>query len=141
MTQRDMDRLANIHPTLVVVLTQVFEEMEKGGTPMFVVEGVRTVQRQQELYAQGRTKPGQIVTYKDGVKFKSNHQLHPDGFGYAVDCAFVPLPTREDPFSRQWPWEQYGLLLEGHSVQWGGRWKMADLPHAELLASPSILTQ
>ena len=39
-----------------------------------MAEGFRTVARQKELYAQGRTKPGEIVTYKDGVVHPSDHQ-------------------------------------------------------------------
>lgn len=45
--------------------------------------GLRTTEEQQKLYAQGRTKPGYIVTYKDGVKNKSKHQS-----GNAVDVVF-----------------------------------------------------
>ena len=39
-----------------------------------VTSGFRTVEKQQSLYAQGRTKPGKIVTNADGVISKSNHQ-------------------------------------------------------------------
>ncbi len=98
---------------------------------MFVVEGVRTVDRQQALYAQGRTLPGAIVTYKDGLIHRSNHQPHADGLGYAVDCAFVSAR----PFAQGHPWERYGLALESKGLRWGGRWAMQDLPHAEL---PSV---
>lgn len=45
------------------------------GRPFTVSEVFRTVERQQALYAQGRTKPGPIVTERDGVKILSEHQL------------------------------------------------------------------
>lgn len=48
--------------------------------PFMVIEGVRTKERQQELYAQGRTKPGKIVTWT----MKSKHIE-----GKAVDLAPV----------------------------------------------------
>lgn len=35
----------------------------------------RTTIQQAKLYAQGRIKPGKIVTYCDGIKKKSFHQL------------------------------------------------------------------
>lgn len=133
MTPRDRERLKGLHPALVDKITRVFDEMEAAGCIVFVVEGVRSDVRQRDLYALGRTKPGQVVTYKDGVKFKSRHQPQNDGWGYAVDVAFVPDTQRTDPFSREWPWEELGLKAEAHGLLWGGRWKMADLPHLELV--------
>lgn len=128
MTARDDQRLVGVHPTLVLMLTAVFDELDAEGPPMFVVEGLRTDARQAELYAQGRTTPGPIVTYKDGVTHKSQHQPHADGLGYAVDAAFMG----PQPFDARHPWETYGAALEARGITWGGRWKMADKPHAEL---------
>lgn len=128
MTDRDRARLDGVHIALVRVITDVFSEMDRLGAPMFVIEGVRTRARQAALYAQGRTLPGSIVTYKDGVIHQSNHQVHRDGVGYAVDAAFVG----PEPFAKSHLWEAYGQSLERHGVKWGGRWSFGDLPHAEL---------
>lgn len=50
-----------------------------------ISHGLRTQAEQQELYAQGRTKQGNIVTKADGVKLRSKHQD-----GLAVDVyAFI----------------------------------------------------
>lgn len=127
MTERDQERLAGVRPELIAALEAVFDEMDAEAAPMFVIAGVRSVAQQQALYAQGRTVPGAIVTYKDGVTHRSNHQLHDDGFGYAVDCAF----QGPQPFDPRHPWEKYGEALEAHGAIWGGRWKMVDQPHAE----------
>jgi peptidoglycan L-alanyl-D-glutamate endopeptidase CwlK len=138
MSPRDIERLQGCHPTLVEKLTLIYDEMDKLGYPLFVVEGFRTDSRQAYLYGLGRTQPGQIVTYKDGVNHRSNHQPHSDGFGYAVDSAFVPNSQRKDPFSRAWPWETFGVKCEAHGLIWGGRWKMVDLPHVELPVSSPL---
>jgi len=82
MTDRDRQRLAGVHPRLVAALGTVFDEMDAEHAPMFVVQGVRTVAEQAQLYAQGRTAPGRIVTMKNGVTNRSNHQPHADGFGH-----------------------------------------------------------
>lgn len=96
---------------------------------MFVVCGVRSDDQQAALYAQGRTTPGHIVTNCDGVTTRSNHQIHlSDGLGHATDLAFLG----SDPFSQTHPWASYGVLVESKGLVWGGRWKMVDLPHAEL---------
>lgn len=129
MTDRDRQRLVGVHPRLVAALGTVFDEMDAEHAPMFVVQGVRTVAEQAQLYAQGRTAPGRIVTMKNGVTNRSNHQPHADGFGHAVDCAFIG----PQPFDERWPWEQYGEALEALGLRWGGRWSHPhDSPHAEL---------
>ena len=53
---------------------------------VIVVEGVRTEKRQQELYAQGRTKPGKVVTWTMNSK-------HIDGL--AVDLAPYDHETKQ----------------------------------------------
>lgn len=141
-SQRDLSRLVGVHPELQRLLGIVFDEMLQEGYRMFVIEGVRSDERQAQLYLIGRGRPGRIVTYKDGVHFRSLHQPRMDGYGYAVDSAFSATQTVSDPFSHLWPWEKYGEQLEANGLIWGGRWKMSDLPHAELpvsLASPSLL--
>ena len=133
LTTHDHERLRGVHPTLVTDVERLCEAATTRGTPMFVAQGVRTVQQQQALYAQGRTTPGKIVTMKDGVKFPSDHQVHADGFGHAVDIAFVPTAARKDAWSDQWPWEAFGEAAEGLGLRWGGRWTHPhDLDHIEL---------
>lgn len=136
LTDRDRARLAGVHPVLAAALVDVFTQLEHEGTPMFVVSGVRTATQQAALYAQGRTAPGPVVTEKDGIAHKSDHQVESDGFGHAVDCAFVPRKDRSDCFAPAWPWARFGALLEQHTgCQWGGRWKKpADLDHAQYTA-------
>lgn len=123
-TPRDLERLKGVHPKLVTVVLGILQTL-----PMFVVMGVRTVQQQAALYAQGRTAPGPIVTDKDGIVHKSNHQPHADGLGHAVDLAFTgPLP-----FDPAHPWDRYGALAEAQGLVWGGRWHtLVDRPHIEL---------
>ncbi len=133
---RDRQRLDGVHPALVAKLETVFAAMRAAGHVMFVVQGVRTVDQQKALYAQGRTAPGHIVTMKDGVMHRSNHQPWADGLGHAVDCAFLGA----DPFSLAQPWETYGQLVEAQGLVWGGRWTTPhDLPHAELRAIPATV--
>lgn len=133
MTPRDEQRLVGVHPQLVAALRVVFDQLDAEDAPLFVVEGLRTDARQAELYAQGRTTPGPVVTYKDGVTHKSNHQPKANGLGRAVDCAFIATPQRQ-PFDPRWPWLLYGEALEAQGIAWGGRWKSpVDMPHAELI--------
>jgi peptidoglycan L-alanyl-D-glutamate endopeptidase CwlK len=68
------NKLEGVHPDLVERIGRVLAAMAVLGFPMLVTEGLRTLARQQALYAQGRTKPGRIVTHMDGVKKRSKHQ-------------------------------------------------------------------
>ena len=64
-----------------------------------IISGRRTAGEQQLLYAQGRTMPGRIITYCDGIHIKSNHQaVTPNGKGRAVDA--VPYPIDWEDLDR-----------------------------------------
>lgn len=80
LTARCEERLRGVDSRLVDV---VHDAALRCPRKFIVVEGLRTVQRQQELYAQGRTKPGKIVTWTLNSK-------HIDG--KAVDLA----PAKQD---------------------------------------------
>lgn len=118
-----------LHPDLKASVDKVLKAMDALGFPMKIVQGVRTEGEQQALYAQGRTKPGKIVTNHDGVTKKSNHQLKVDGYGWAVDCAF----SGPDPFGEKKPWSTYGSCAKAVGLVWGGDWvSIVDRPHVEL---------
>lgn len=82
--QGSINALKGVYPNLILVISAAICDTPIDFT---IVEGVRTTKRQQDLYAQGRTAKGSIVTYADGIKSKSNHQVKSDGFGHAIDFA------------------------------------------------------
>jgi len=139
--ERSKQNLEGVHPKLKEVLK---DALSKSKIPFIVTEGLRTTERQQELYAQGRTKPGLRVTNCDGIKNRSNHQAHYDGLGYAVDL--YPDSNKNGKLDQI---EVVGNLVKqdlakiatvikatanalGCKVEWGGDWKMRDYPHFEL---------
>ena len=82
-------RLQGVDETLVNVVKRAIEISEVDFT---VMEGVRTLERQRELYAQGRTAPGKIVTWT----MKSRHIE-----GKAVDLVPYPLDWNDlDKFNK-----------------------------------------
>lgn len=118
----------------MVRLQKTLETMEGEGKPFKFHEGFRTVERQQWLYASGRTRPGNVVTNADGVKKRSNHQG--DGFygsGRAADC--YPLDSRgkvilNPPVA---VWRRFAEVAESNGLTAGFRWKQPhDPPHVEL---------
>lgn len=124
-------RKKNIHPELINKITKVLNAMEILGFPMMVTDGARTAEEQNKLYQQGRTKPGSIVTYADGYIDRSNHQLHSDGFGHAIDCTFII--NNKPSWDNFHPWKTYGECCKAVGLKWGGdNPNFKDRPHVEL---------
>lgn len=134
--KRSLDNLKGVHPKLVQVVKRAILLTPQDFT---VIEGVRTPERQRELYAQGRTKPGKVVTWT----LKSNHFIVPrTGFGHAVDLCPFPIDwtsTRKfDQIARAMFQAADELNVP---IRWGadwdrdGKWRErgeSDSPHFEL---------
>src|SRR6516162_6132343 len=78
MDSRSAKNIATLHPVLQPLATRLIEIAEERGIVAKVISGLRTYEEQDELYAQGRTKPGKIVT-----KAKGGQSWH--NFGTAFD--------------------------------------------------------
>lgn len=133
-SKRSLSALSGVHPDLVRLMHAAIENPPVDFT---VVEGVRTQARQKELYAQGRTKPGNIVTYSDGVKSKSNHQVKADNYGHAVDI--YPYYNGSVQVNDNKSLEKLAIHIKalakcmGIKIVWGGDWKKPyDPPHFQL---------
>ena len=72
--------ITQCHPRLQAAATKLIAECAKRGIAIKIGECYRTVAEQDALYAQGRTKPGNIVTNAKGSSYSSQHQ-----WGIAAD--------------------------------------------------------
>lgn len=88
LDQQSIVRLQGVHPNLVAVAERAAEKVE-----FRVLEGVRTLARQRQLYAQGRTAPGPIVT----GTMNSKHRKQADGYGHAIDGFPAPYSWTDLP--------------------------------------------
>ena len=115
--QRSLQNLAGVHADLVKVATRAIEITT---VDFMVIEGVRTKERQQILFAAGATKT-----------LNSRHLT-----GHAVDLgAWIGGQVR-------WDWPLYYRIADamktaaaelGVAIVWGGDWKsFKDGPHYEL---------
>ena len=119
------NRLKKVHPELAKRVRTLIDNLAKAGMQIEVVQGLRTFAEQDALFAQGRTKPGKVVTNARGGQ--SNHN-----FGLAVDV--VPFngnkPNWDAPNSI---WVAIGAEAERLGLEWGGNWKkFIDKPHIQL---------
>lgn len=135
--ERSRRNLVGVHPKMVLVAERALQHTT---VDFFVNEGVRTPARQKELYAQGRTKPGKVVTWT----LKSNHFVNPrTGFGHAIDVYKAPYDPNQ-PFSTSKEIAKAFLRAADEldiPIRWGADWDRdgnfgergeGDSPHFEL---------
>lgn len=131
---KSTSKLSGLHPVVKQAAEQLIEKTFSLGIPIVITHGLRTIEEQNDLYAQGRTKPGQIVTNAKGGY--SNHN-----FGVAIDFALL-LP---DGKSVSWDmkydgncngtadWHEVVLVAKSLGFAWGGDWySFKDYPHFEM---------
>lgn len=113
-SQRSLTNLSGVHPDLVAVCHRALEITTQD---MVVIEGLRSVERQRQLVAQGKSQT-----------MNSRHLT-----GHAVDI--VPYPIT-------WDWEYFWPIVEamqtaadelGIDLTSGAYWKnFPDAPHHQL---------
>jgi hypothetical protein len=120
LKQRD---LMHLHPHARQRVQQVLQQLGAEGLDFRVFEAFRSAERQQWLFAQGRTRPGAKVTHAG--PWQSFHQ-----FGLAVDLVqFCPAGwSWDDKGARAADWQR----LQAVVVQSGLRTLNFERPHAEL---------
>lgn len=136
LSQRSKSNLSGVHPKLVAVIELALQVSQ---VDFMVIEGVRTPERQKELYAQGRTKPGNVVTWT----LNSNHFINEKtGFGHAVDLLPAPYDWKNTkPFDLMAAAMLQAAKELNTEIRWGADWDRdghprergeTDSPHFEL---------
>ncbi|WP_437828920.1 peptidoglycan-binding protein [Niallia taxi] len=118
-----------------VVVTKVLEIIEqayKEGIYMLITDGYRSYAEQDALYAQGRTKPGQIVTNAKGGQSKHN-------FGMAVDYCLTNKEGTVAYWTVNAKWKRVATIAKSKGFVWGGDWKgFVDNPHLEYTGNITV---
>lgn len=116
-----IDRLNLLHPKVIPIFKKFIEDAETGlGITLRIAQGLRTIDEQNALYAQGRTAKGNIVTNAKGGSSYHN-------YGMAVDL------LRMDGKAADWNYDMKKLLpYMPAGMVWGGNFKsIKDKPHFE----------
>lgn len=145
---RSLSRLAGVHPDLVRVVKRA-AEMAHPAEDFTIIQGVRTKQEMYANYGKGRTiaecvAKGVPASYANPTARKvtwlndplmSNHRLHPDGYGHAVDLAPYPIDWNDiGRFKDLVALMRKAAIDEGVRIRCGADFKTPDLPHFELAA-------
>lgn len=125
--------LARVNPQLANRIRLMAAELKEQGITIRVTSGLRTFAEQDALYAQGRTKPGPIVTNARG-----GQSLH--NYGLAVDV--VPIVNGQPNWNvPESVWQKIGAAGKRQGMEWGGDWtSFKDRPHFQMTAGKSIST-
>lgn len=120
--KKDPKVINRLQPLIERKANSIVKSMAALGYPVRIVEGYRSIERQNELYSQGRTKPGKIVTNAKGGESFHN-------YGVAVDFVFL----KEGYNASDKLWKTLGAVGEAVGFEWGGDWKVfVDKPHFEM---------
>ena len=145
-SEKSLSRLKTCHPDIQAILNELIKIYD-----FSIIEGIRSTQRQQELFNAGKSK-------LDGITKKSKHQdLDGSGLSHAVDI--MPYKKGTNAFSGQEKDDRRFYMMMGmvkaiseqlikegkitHRVRFGLDWDgddtfkdqtFDDLPHFELIA-------
>lgn len=97
-----------------------------------IVQGLRTIDEQNALYAQGRTKPGKIVTNAKGGSSFHNYAIAFD-FAFLVNGKEISWDINKDwDGDKIADWMEVVNLFKKAGYEWGGDWKsLKDYPHIQ----------
>jgi peptidoglycan L-alanyl-D-glutamate endopeptidase CwlK len=125
-------KLSGVHPTLRAKAVELIKKAHAAGVNILITQGYRSIDEQNELYAQGRTKPGNIVT-----QVKGGYSYH--NYGLAIDFAVYAKDGKTINWNVDKDWMKVGEIGESLGLEWGGRWTgFKDYPHFQLTFGLSI---
>ena len=113
--------LRHLRPEFAYLLGKLRMLIDQKGLPLRMIEGFRSNERQDYLFAQGRTRPGDKITVAQGGQSPHNH-------GLGADWVFL---TGGGGVTWNGPWEVFGVLAKQAGLIWGGDWQSKDLCHVE----------
>jgi peptidoglycan L-alanyl-D-glutamate endopeptidase CwlK len=146
--QKTLERIAFLHPRLREEAIDIYEEIVYALTGRAMCRFTftfRTFAEQDALYAQGRIKPGKIVTNAKGGQSYHN-------YGLAIDIALLVDKDGNGTFeSASWDtktdfdgdrksdWQEIVAIFKRYGWEWGGDWKFVDAPHFQKKLGKSIM--
>lgn len=107
-------KIEDLTPTGQMLATRFYLACIQKGWPVLITSTYRDNESQDALYAQGRTKPGKIVTNAKGGQSAHN---------YRVAFDFVPLNERgECLWNDTKRFKEMGALGKSVGLDWAGDW-------------------
>ena len=126
MDKYTLTQISTLHPSIREEMSQIIQVCDfalKGRAKVRVTQGLRTFKEQENLYAQGRTKPGWVIT-----NTKPGESIY--NYGFAVDiCLIVDGKAVSWDNVKDWDndkiadWYECVKIFAKFGWEWGGNWK------------------
>lgn len=115
-------KLKGVHPVVAEKARQLITKAYNEGIYVVITQGYRSKEEQDALYAQGRSKPGKIVTNARGGDSYHN-------YGLAIDFALM-TPDGSISWEVNDKWRRVAAIGKSLGFEWGGDWdSFKDYPH------------
>jgi peptidoglycan L-alanyl-D-glutamate endopeptidase CwlK len=128
MSSRSLDDLT---PECKAKALQFVSASKDQGIDILIYCTYRSGEEQDELYAQGRTKPGRIVT-----KARAGESFH----NYRCAFDWVPMVGGKPQWSDSKLYRKAGIIAESVGLEWAGRWtgEMRESAHCQYTGGLSL---
>lgn len=126
-----LSRIEKLHPKLRNEVIEIYDKILERNVNIRFTDTLRTFTEQNDLYAQGRTKDGKIVTHAKGGESYHN-------YGLALDFCLLLQKGKEVSWNRnldldadnQKDWDEVVAVFKHYGWEWGGDWtNFKDYPH------------
>ena len=132
MDNLTIEKINSFHPDFRNKLKNEYLEINNQlpkGVRLRFTHVLRTIQEQNDLFAQGRTKAGHIVT-----NAKGGQSIH--NYGLAFDIVILLDEDKNGTFEKAvWNGTHFNTVVKyfkNKGYEWGGDWKFKDAPHFQI---------
>ena len=135
-----LDRIGMMHPKLREEVMDIYDEIcDRLTSKAFCrfTHTHRTFAEQKELYAQGRTKAGRIITQaKEGFSYHN--------YGMAIDIVIIDGKSASWDIKKDFDgdgkadWNEVVQVFKEYGWAWGGDWRFKDAPHFQKTLGYSV---
>jgi len=145
--QKTLERIQLLHPKVKEEAVDIYDsicDVLTGDAMCRYAFTLRTFAEQNALYAQGRSKPGKVVTNaKGGLSYHN--------YGLAIDIVLLVDKDDNDTFEtavwdvktdfdgdKKADWIECVNIFKQYGWEWGGDWKFNDPPHFQKTFGKSV---
>ncbi len=138
--EKTIQKVQILHPKVREEVTEICKEISQVLTSKAFcrfTHTLRTFAEQDELYAQGRTKAGKIVTNAKGGQSYHN-------YGLAIDIVIINGSNPEWDIKKDFDrdgkadWIEIVNIFKQYGWEWGGDWRFKDYPHFQKTLGYSV---
>lgn len=123
-------KIEDLTPHVAKLCRAFVAACKKEGIDILITSTWRDNEAQNALYAQGRTKPGKVVT-----NAKAGQSIH----NYKLAFDFVPIVNGKAQWNDLRTFKRAGEIGEKLGLEWAGRWKsFKELAHLQWTGGLSL---